>query len=55
MNDLDLRRKAELLRALAHPARLAILRELARGARCAGDIQGLLKVCLLYTSPSPRD
>jgi ArsR family transcriptional regulator len=44
MNDLDLRRKAELLRALAHPARLAILQELARGARCAGDIQGLLKI-----------
>lgn len=44
MNDLDLRRKAEMLRAVAHPARLAILRELARGAKCVGDIQRLLKV-----------
>ena len=44
MKDLDLRRKAELLRVLAHPTRLAILEELAAGAKCVTDIQDLLDV-----------
>jgi ArsR family transcriptional regulator len=44
MDDLDLRRKAETLKAVAHPARLAALRELARGARCVGDLQKALGI-----------
>ena len=44
MKGLDLRRKAELLRVLAHPTRLAILEELAAGAKCVTDIQDLLDV-----------
>ncbi len=44
MNNLDLRRKAELLRMLAHPTRLAILEELAPRAKCVTDIQDLLGV-----------
>jgi ArsR family transcriptional regulator len=44
MDNLDLRRKAELLRTIAHPVRLAILEELSRGAKCVTDIQDLLEV-----------
>ncbi|MCF6284987.1 MAG: metalloregulator ArsR/SmtB family transcription factor [Candidatus Hydrogenedentes bacterium] len=44
MKNLNLRRKAELLRLLAHPTRLAILEELALGAKCVRDIQELLEV-----------
>ena len=44
MYDLDLRSKAELLRLLAHPTRLAILEELGRGAKCVTDIQELLDI-----------
>jgi ArsR family transcriptional regulator, arsenate/arsenite/antimonite-responsive transcriptional repressor len=44
MANLDLRRKAELLRTLAHPLRLAMLEELGRGAKCVTDIQDLLDV-----------
>ncbi|NUN94413.1 MAG: helix-turn-helix transcriptional regulator [Verrucomicrobiae bacterium] len=44
MDDPDLRRKAETLRAVAHPARLALLRALARGARCVSDLQKILGV-----------
>lgn len=44
MNNLDLRRKAELLRILAHPTRLAILEELEPGAKCVTDIRDLLGV-----------
>ncbi len=44
MQDLDLRQKAELLRVLAHPTRLAILEELATGAKCVTDIQDLLDI-----------
>ncbi len=44
MKGLDLRQKAELLRQLAHPTRLTILEELARGARCVTDIQDLLDI-----------
>ncbi|QYU69613.1 metalloregulator ArsR/SmtB family transcription factor [Leptolyngbya sp. 15MV] len=38
----DLRRKAALLRAVAHPTRLAILRELRGGVKCVADILELL-------------
>lgn len=39
-----LRSAAELLRTLAHPTRLAILRELARGPKCVTDIRELVEV-----------
>lgn len=41
---LESRRKAELLRLLAHPTRLAILETLLPGAKCVTDIQELLDV-----------
>ena len=41
---LEPRRKAELLRLLAHPTRLAILETLLPGAKCVTDIQDLLDV-----------
>lgn len=44
MKNLDLRRKAESLRLLAHPTRLAILDALVGGAKCVTDIQDLLDV-----------
>ena len=44
MKDLSLRRKAELLRVLAHPTRLAILEELRHGPKCVSDIQDLVDV-----------
>ncbi len=40
----DLRDAAELLRILAHPTRLAILRELARAPKCVTDIRDLVEV-----------
>ena len=42
MKHLNLREKAEHLRLLAHPTRLAILQELSREAKCVMDIQDLL-------------
>lgn len=39
-----LKEKAELLRLMGHPTRLAIIRQLARGPRCVTDIQELLDV-----------
>lgn len=44
MKNLDSRAKAEQLRVLAHPTRLAILEELSHGAKCVTDIQDLLDV-----------
>lgn len=44
MRNLSLREKADLLRILGHPTRLAILQELGRGAKCVSDIQDLLEV-----------
>jgi ArsR family transcriptional regulator len=44
LKKLDLRKKADRLRILAHPTRLAILEELSRGAKCVTDIQDLLDV-----------
>jgi ArsR family transcriptional regulator len=43
-SNLRLRGKAELLRALAHPTRLAIVQKLAKGPKCVTDIQELLDV-----------
>jgi DNA-binding transcriptional ArsR family regulator len=36
-----LRRKAELLRILGHPTRIAIVQKLAKGPKCVTDIQEL--------------
>ncbi len=44
MRHPNLRKKAALLHALGHPTRLAILEELAEGAKCVTDIRDLLKV-----------
>ena len=44
MRSLTLREKADLLRILGHPTRLAILEELDQGAKCVSDIQDLLDV-----------
>lgn len=44
MRALDLRGQAELLRQLAHPTRILILEELARGVRCVTDIRDLLDI-----------
>ena len=44
MNNLNLKQKAELLRTLAHPTRMAILEELAQGAKCVTDIRDLLDI-----------
>ena len=41
---MRLREKAELLKALAHPTRLAIVQKLATGPKCVTDIQELLDV-----------
>ena len=38
------RQKAELLRILGHPTRIAIVRKLAKGPKCVTDIQELLDV-----------
>ncbi len=38
----DLGEAASLLKALAHPTRLAILQELSHGAKCVTDIQDLV-------------
>jgi len=39
-----LRQKAELLRILGHPTRIAIVQKLAKGPQCVSDIQELLDV-----------
>ena len=39
-----LRKKAELLRVLGHPTRLAIVQKLGKGPKCVTDIQELLDV-----------
>jgi len=44
MKTLALRDKADLLRVLSHPTRLAILEGLSQGAKCVSDIQDLLDV-----------
>lgn len=44
MKKLDIQNKADLLRQLAHPTRLIILMELAKGAKCVTDIRDLLDI-----------
>lgn len=39
-----MKQKAELLRILAHPVRLAIMEELSQGAKCVTDIKDLLEI-----------
>jgi ArsR family transcriptional regulator, arsenate/arsenite/antimonite-responsive transcriptional repressor len=43
-NHAMLREKAELLRVLGHPTRLAIVQKLAKGPKCVTDIQELLDI-----------
>ncbi|MDI6744114.1 MAG: metalloregulator ArsR/SmtB family transcription factor [Thermodesulfovibrionales bacterium] len=42
MRSLD--RRVELLRAVAHPARVKILEELLNGVKCVSDIEGFLGI-----------
>jgi len=44
MKSLNLKQQAELLRILAHPTRLEILKELSSGAKCVTDIRDLLEI-----------
>lgn len=44
MINQNMRKKAELLRILSHPTRLAIIEELSQGAKCVTDIQDLVNV-----------
>ena len=44
METLTIREKAEVLRQLGHPIRLAILEELMKGGKCVTDIRDLLEV-----------
>ena len=44
MNTLNLRGRAELLRQLGHPVRLAILEELMKSSKCVTDIRDFLEV-----------
>jgi len=44
MKRRHLRERAELLRQLGHPVRLAILEELIKGGKCVTDIRDLLEV-----------
>ncbi len=44
MKNLDMRERAELLRQLGHPTRLAILQELLGGVKCVTDIRDILEV-----------
>jgi len=42
MKSLSLREKADFLRHLGHPTRLAILEELLKGEKCVSDLHSLL-------------
>lgn len=44
VNDPELRKKADLLKVLGNPTRLAILEELRMGAKCVSDIEDLLEI-----------
>jgi len=44
MEKLNIREKAELLRHLGHPIRLAILEELMKGGKCVSDIRDFLEI-----------
>ena len=42
MTEIELKSATVLLRAFAHPTRLAILQELAKGPKCVTDLEDLL-------------
>ncbi len=44
MKKLDFKEKANILKMLAHPTRLMILEDLAKGTKCVNDIKELLEV-----------
>ncbi len=44
MKKVDFKEKANILKTLAHPTRLMILVELAKGTKCVNDIEELLEV-----------
>jgi ArsR family transcriptional regulator len=44
MDQNKIKEKAEFLKALAHPTRLEILRELSLGARCVSEIENFLEI-----------
>ena len=44
MNEIDTKSASLLLRAFAHPTRLAILQELSNGPKCVTDLEDLLPV-----------
>lgn len=41
MNQEDLRRRADILKALGHPTRLLIIDELSQGERCVAELTEL--------------
>jgi ArsR family transcriptional regulator len=44
MKNVNYRRRANLLRIIAHPTRIRILKELAGGVRCVSDLEEFLDV-----------
>lgn len=42
MTEIDTKAATVLLRAFAHPTRLAILQELSNGPKCVSDLEDLL-------------
>jgi DNA-binding transcriptional ArsR family regulator/SAM-dependent methyltransferase len=44
MDQNKIKEKAEFLKALSHPVRLALLRELSLGARCVSEIEKFLEI-----------
>lgn len=44
MNAQGLGEKIELLKAIAHPARVMILEELAKGVKCVSDLEEFLDI-----------
>ena len=51
----SVRNRAEALTALDNGADIIDVKEPDAGALGAADTQSLADICLLYTSPSPRD
>lgn len=44
MGKITLKEKTNFLKMLAHPTRLMILEELAKGVKCVNDIEELLEI-----------
>ena len=40
----DLASKVEIIKTIAHPARIAILDELTKGVKCVSDFQEFLEI-----------